>query len=179
MKATVLFFALCLSNAVHGQESSAKPRPSPLAIAAARYKDTYCKLTYSQPSKRGREVFGKLVPFDQVWRTGADEATELTVTRDLKINGADLKAGTYSVFTIPGKDRWTIIINGDLGLWGAYNYNPKTDVMRIDVPTTTDTEMVYETFTMWIDQKNDKADWQMAWDRTKVIVPIQFLEPKL
>src|SRR5882757_6280278 len=80
------------------QESDG-PRLSPLALVTARYKDTYLKIVYSQPQKKGREVFGKLVPYGQVWRTGANEATEITVTRDIIINALPLKAGTYSLFT--------------------------------------------------------------------------------
>lgn len=168
---------LLFSLTVFAQEA-VKPRPSPLAIVSARYKDTYLKITYSQPCKRDREVFGQLVPFNQVWRTGANEATEMTITQDLKINGTDLKAGNYSIFTIPEKDKWTIIFNSDLGLWGAYNYNTKMDVLKFDVPVVSLTDVVYESFTIIIDQKNDKADLLMAWDKTKVIIPIQFLEPK-
>jgi hypothetical protein len=173
------FFALylLLPLTIYGQEAI-KPRPSPMAVVTCRYKDSYFKITYCQPHKQGREVFGKLVPYGQVWRTGANEATEITITRDLKLNGSDLKAGTYSVFTIPEKDKWTIIVNADLGQWGAYNYNPKTDVLRFDVPALTLADVVYEPFSMWIDQKNDKAEWMMAWDKTKVAIPIQFLEPK-
>ena len=89
----VLFF--CLATDILAQEAVG-PRPSPLAIAAVRYKDEYIKITYSQPQKRGREIFGKLVPFDEVWRTGANEATELTTTKNIQINGTLLKAGTYS-----------------------------------------------------------------------------------
>src|SRR5690349_22400199 len=102
-------------------------RPSPTAIVSSRYKDTYVKITYCQPRKRGREIFGKLVPFGEVWRTGANEATEITLTKDLFVKGTLLPAGTYSVFTIPGKEFWTIIFNKDLGLWGSYNYNIKSD----------------------------------------------------
>src|SRR5688572_31274397 len=112
---SLMFFCIMHS---HGQEA-VKPRPSPLAIAAIRYKDAYIKVTYSQPLKRGREIFGKVVPFDQVWRTGANEATEITTTKNIQINGTLLKAGTYSLFTIPQKEKWTIIINSELGLWGA------------------------------------------------------------
>lgn len=154
------------------------PRPSPLAVASTRYKDTYIKITYSQPHKRGREVFGKLVPYDRVWRTGANEATEITLTRDIKINGSELKAGTYSVFTIPGKETWLVIFNADLGMWGDYNYNSKMDVLKVDVPATQLTDVVYEPFTIWLDPKNDKADLCLAWDKTKVILSIQFTEPK-
>ena len=115
----------------------------------------------------------------KVWRTGANEATELTLTRDIKINEMTLKAGTYSIFTIPAIEKWTIIFNSDLGMWDSYNYNPKMDVLKFEAPVTILKDVVYEPFTIWIDQKNDKADLQMAWDKTKVTLPLQFLEPKL
>jgi hypothetical protein len=178
MKIIGWLLLLLIPLAVSGQEAI-MPRPSPVAIVTARFKDTYLKITYSQPSKRNRPVFGALVPYDAVWRTGANEATELTVTRDCKFNGSNLKAGTYSLFTIPRPDRWTIIINADLGLWGSYNYNEKQDVLRIEVPTEPVTDAVFESFTIQLIQKNDKADLCFVWDRTKVIVPIQFQDPKL
>ena len=156
-----------------------KPRTSPLAMVTAHFKSTYLKITYSQPQKNSREIFGKLVPFDQVWCTGANEATEITVTNDILIHGASLKAGTYSLFTIPGKEKWTIILNSDLGLWGAYNYNPKTDVMRFDVPSEPIPEnVVFEPFTIRVDQKTDTAELFLLWDKTQVSFPIQFIEPK-
>ncbi len=154
-------------------------RHSPLAIATARYKDTYLKIIYSQPQKRGREIFDKLVPFDLVWRTGANEATEATITKDIVVNKILLKAGTYSLFTIPGKEKWTIIFNSDLGLWGAYNYNQKMDVLRFDVtPKLISTDLVYEPFTIRIDQKTDTAELFLLWDKTQVSFNIQFIEPK-
>lgn len=153
-------------------------RPSPTAITAARYKDTYVKITYCQPQKRGREVFGKLVPFGEVWRTGANEATEITLTRDLFINGTLLPAGTYSLFTIPALDKWIVIINKDLGLWGAYNYNIKQDVLRFSVPVVQLGPEVFESFTIQFDQRNSVADLLLLWDKTKISIPIQFIEPK-
>jgi hypothetical protein len=174
---TGLFLCVLLTSLTAMAQDAAKPRPSPLAIVSSRYKDTYLKVTYSQPHKRGRSIFGGLVPYGQVWRTGANEATEITVTRDIKINGVDLKAGSYSLFTIPQKDTWTIILNSELGLWGAYNYNSKLDVLRFDLPVTPVTEFVYEAFTILIDPRNARADLILAWDRSKVIVPIQFQEP--
>jgi len=153
-------------------------RPSPTAITAVRYKDTYVKITYCQPRKRGREVFGKLVPFGEVWRTGANEATEITLTKDIFIKGTLLAAGTYSLFTIPGKDNWIIILNKDVGLWGAYNYNMKQDVFRFGVPVEQLTSEVYEAFTIQIDQRNNVADLLLLWDKTKISIPIQFIEPK-
>jgi Protein of unknown function (DUF2911) len=168
-----LLFLCAATSCTFGQEAI-KSRPSPLAISAIRYKDAYIKITYSQPQKNGREIFGKLVPYDQVWRTGANEATELTTTKNIQINGTLLKAGTYSLFTIPQKDSWTIIINSEVGLWGAYNYNSKLDVMRFNItPSTTDT--VYEAFTMQFDHRNEVADLLLYWDRTKISIPIKFI----
>lgn len=155
-------------------QETPKPRPSPLAIATSRYKDTYVKITYSQPRKNGREIFGSLVPFDKVWRTGANEATEITCTRDILINGVLLKTGTYSLFTIPSPIKWTIIVNSDVGLWGSYNYNNKKDVFRFDVPVQSQEELV-ESFTIQLDQRNDSADLLLIWDKTKVSIPIKFL----
>jgi hypothetical protein len=165
--------ASILTFAVEAQEAL-PPRSSPLSVISMRYKDAYVKVVYSQPHKRGREIFGKLVPFGEVWRTGANEATEITLTKDLLVNNQVLKAGTYSLFTIPEKDKWTIIVNSDTGLWGAYNYNPKVDVMRFDVPVKAVTNVIYEPFTLQFDQKNELAELLMLWDNVKVSVPLKF-----
>src|SRR5688572_17670634 len=131
-----------------------KTRPSPLALTNMRFKDAYVKITYSQPQKKGREIFGKLVPYGQVWRTGANEATEITLTRDILVNNQPLRAGTYSIFTIPEQDKWTIIFNSDVGLWGSYNYNSALDVLKIEAPVSLTNEAL-EAFTMIFDQKNE------------------------
>lgn len=174
---TGLLICLLLASLASGAQDAVKPRPSPMAVVSSRYKDTYIKIVYSQPHKRGRAIFGGVVPYGQVWRTGANEATEMTITRDIKINGTDLKAGTYSLFTIPGKENWTIILNRELGLWGSYNYNAKMDALRFDVPALGVSEFVYEAFTILIDPRSANADLVLAWDRTKVLIPIQFQEP--
>ena len=167
------FFFAATSIDVCAQEA-VKQRPSPLAIAAIRYKDAYIKITYSQPVKRAREIFGKLVPYNEVWRTGANEATEITTTKNIQINGTLLKAGTYSIFTIPQKDKWTIIINSEVGLWGAYNYNSKLDVMRFDVPVM-QSDVVYESFTMEFNHRNEVADLLLYWDKIKISIPVKFI----
>jgi hypothetical protein len=173
----VTLFFLVAANSF--AQEALSPRPSPLSVITARYKDTYLKITYSQPHKKGRTVFGSLVPYGQVWRTGANEATEMTITKDIFINGQLLPAGTYSIFTIPEKEKWTIIINKEPGLWGSYNYNPKMDAFRFDTTIQPDQSVVYEPFTIIIDQKNNKADLILLWDKTKVSFPIEFIEPKL
>lgn len=162
---------------INGQDQ-VSVRPSPLAITSAKYKDVYLKIVYSQPQKKGREIFGSLVPYGQIWRTGANEATEITITKDIFVNGKLLAAGTYSLFTIPDKTKWTIVINKELGLWGSYNYNVKMDVMRFDVPAQAITTSIIEGFTIMIDQKNNKSEISLQWDKTKVAFPVDFIEPK-
>lgn len=168
--------ALLVIAGIHSfaQESN-KKRSSPLAIVSMKYKDAYLKITYSQPQKRGREIFGQLVPFGQVWRTGANEATEITLTKNIQINGFLLKAGTYSIFTIPEKEKWTIIINTEVGLWGAYNYNSKLDQIRFTLPVQILSGELYESFTIQLDQRNEVADLNLFWDRTKISIPIKFI----
>lgn len=181
MKQRLTFIALMLlANAWPASAQNALPtRPSPLAVASCRYKDTYIKMVYSQPHKRGREIFGKLVPFGQVWRTGANEATEVTLTREVFVQGSLLQPGTYSLFTIPGEEKWTIIFNKDVGLWGAYNYNPAMDVLRFDVmPQPIAPPTVWEPFTIQIEQRNNKAQVHLLWDRTQVTFSLDFIEPK-
>lgn len=166
-----LLFAASLS--AEAQEVL-KLRPSPLAIAAIRYQDHYLKIVYSQPQKKNREIFGNLVPFGKVWRTGANEATEITTIKDVLVNDVILKAGTYSLLSIPEKDKWTIIINTDLGMWGAYNYNSKKDLWRFDVPVQT-ADKTYEPFTISFAQRNEVADLLMMWDNIMISIPIRFI----
>jgi hypothetical protein len=177
-KGALLLLSVITCSTALAQEAQ-KPRVSPLAVVSVRYKESYVKIVYSQPQKKGREIFGKLVPYDQVWRTGANEATEVTITKDILINKLPLKAGTYSLFAIPGKEKWKIILNNDLGMWGSYNYNPKMDALTFEVPSQTIPDnVVYEPFTILINQKTDTADVVLLWDRTQVSFPIQFIDPK-
>lgn len=124
---------------------------------------------YNAPSKKGREIFGDLVPFDKVWRTGANDATTVTFKKDVTFGGAKVKAGTYSLFTIPGEKEWTVILNTVAKQWGAYDYDAKKNVAEVKVkPMTGETEM--ELFTIMA------ADNQIsiAWDMTMVHIPLKF-----
>ncbi len=167
-------FVLLITLSSFAQEAII-PRPSPLSVITMKYKDSYIKITYSQPHKNGRTIFGSLVPYGQVWRMGANEATEMTLTKDIQINGTLLKAGTYTIYSIPQKDHWRIIINSEVGLWGSYNYNNKFDVMQFDVPVQLMTGLIYEPFTMSFDQKNELANLLMMWDNVKVTIPVKFI----
>jgi len=169
----ILLLFLFTPTVVAAQEML-KLRPSPLAIASVRYQDHYVKITYSQPQKKNRQIFGALVPYGAVWRTGANEATEITTTKDITLNNVLLKAGTYSLFSIPNKESWTIIINTDVGLWGAYNYNPKKDLLRFEVPVQSN-DKDYDAFTISFDHRNEVADLLIMWNKVKVSIPVKFI----
>ena len=169
----VIVLLLAGMPAVNGQ-SALHPQPSPTSITTLKYEKTYVKITYCRPHKRGRTVFGGMIPFGKVWRTGANEATEITVTHDIKMAGKRLPAGTYTLFTIPYSDRWTIIVNSVLGQWGAYEYDSRYNVLKFEVPVTT-TNIHYEPFTIEFEQKERSTNLVMQWDLTRVAIPIQFM----
>ena len=160
------------AGAATAQVITPKARVSQMGLATYKTDDAYLKIHYGQPYKKGRTIFGTLVPFGQVWRTGANEATELTTTTDLMLGGKLLKAGTYAIYSIPRADRWTIIFNGDLGAWGAYEYDAKKDVLRFDVPVSSTPE-THEAFTVKLEGEGDRANVQMMWDQTMVTIPVQ------
>jgi len=155
----------------------AKAPVSPMQMAAKKLDDTtYVKVTYHSPRlqdpKTGekRTIFGKLVPYGEVWRLGANAATELTTTGDIELAGKRLPAGTYALFTIPQADKWTLIVNKDVGQWGAYKYNKDLDVLRVDVPATKSPD-TYEAFTIAFDEKGTALSF--SWENTQVSVPVR------
>lgn len=140
-----------------------KKTKSPAAKAEGQVGEATITIDYFQPSARGRKIMGGLVPYGQVWRTGANNATVFTVDKDVKIEGQDLPAGKYSLFTIPDKDEWTIIFNEKADQWGAFNYNPEDDVLRVKVPAEQTGEFI-ETFN--IDVENNQV--VLGWENTQV-----------
>jgi len=150
-------------------------RKSPIVISSIIHNDTYIKIVYGQPYKRGRDIFGGLEPYGEVWRTGANEATEITITQDIKMNGHRVDAGTYTLFTIPQPDNWTVILNEQLGQWGAFNYDEQYDYLRFDVPSR-ETERVVEALTIAFDEVADnQTTLSIAWDDTRIEIPIEFI----
>lgn len=155
----------------------AKAPVSPMQMATKKLDDTtYVKVTYHSPriqdpkTAQKRVIFGKLVPYGEVWRLGANSATELTTTGDLELAGKKLPAGTYSLFAIPQADKWTLIVNKDVGEWGAYKYNKDNDVLRVDVPATKSAD-TYEAFTIAFDEKGTALNF--SWENTQVSVPVR------
>lgn len=132
------------------------------------------RVTYSRPAKNGREVFVKLAPYNEVWRTGANESAEIKFYRDVTIQGNAVKAGTYSLFTIPNATEWTIIINTDLDFWGAYSYEKSHDVLRVNVPVKKSDEVIENFSIKFRKGKDNETIMMMGWDTTIVEVPISF-----
>lgn len=149
------------------------PAPSPLAKFSQKVGLTDVSIEYSRPSMKGRKVYGDLVPFGALWRTGANMATKFTFSDDVKIGGKDLKAGTYALFTIPGKDEWTVIFNTNYNQGGTGNYKESEDVLRIKVqPVTMD--VTVETFMILLDNvKANSALINIVWENTVVPVPLE------
>jgi len=132
------------------------------------------RVTYSRPTKNGREVFGKLIPYGKVWRTGANEATEIKFYQDATIQGKKVKAGTYTLFTIPGASEWTIILNSDMDHWGAYSYNEASDVLRVNVPAKKSDEVIEVFSIQFAKGITNNTVMSLGWDNTVVDVPISF-----
>lgn len=130
-----LFTAFSTTNAIAQKFPSIDKSPHDISYYRAdRNAPPTMKIVYGRPLKNGRTIFGGIIPYDKVWRTGANEATEITFYKDVVFGGQAVKAGTYSLFTIPGKKEWTFILNKDLDIWGAYSYKEDLDVARVVVP---------------------------------------------
>lgn len=145
---------------------------SPQDIAELKNNDLTIKVVYCQPSAKDRVVFGKVVPYGKVWRTGANQATEITFSQDVKLGDKSIKAGTYTLFTIPTPEKWTIILNSVLGQWGAFFYDESKDVIRTEVKPTQNESNV-EKFKITLQKNENAVDLVMVWAKTKVSVPIE------
>ncbi|WP_400191500.1 DUF2911 domain-containing protein [Hymenobacter sp. B81] len=171
----LLLFAACLLGpalpAARAQQLSL-PAMSPAVHLRQAFSTTYIDLKYSRPSKRGREVFGKLEPYGKVWRTGANSSTRIKFGEEVKLAGQVVPAGTYALFTIPDAKEWTVILNKDTSQWGAYDYKPALDLLRVKVKPTALATAV-ETFSLTLENlQPEAADLVMRWDKTQLSVPI-------
>jgi hypothetical protein len=143
------------------------PSPSPVSTVKQRVGLTDIEIVYSRPSTRGRPIFGGLVPYGQVWRTGANASTTISFSTAVKLNGEEIPAGKYSLFTIPGEDEWTVIINKDTKS-SPFAYNASNDVVRITAPAVNLAENI-ETFAIMINAiRDDSARIDLIWEHTAV-----------
>ncbi len=192
-KIPILIVALlCFAAAdlARAQDLHPSRRPSPIGIARTHIGDTYVKVTYGRPYVRDRQVFGTntdstefLTPYNEIWRTGANEATEITTTGPLSIAGNTLDTGTYSIFTEPGPTEWIIHFSPHLGLDGTGNFNAETqvftevfdpdqDILVITVPSGMLEEAV-DQLTMVFEEVDGGAHLVLTWEKTEVRIPIR------
>ena len=149
------------------------PAPSPTATLTQKVGLTEVTINYSRPSMKGRKIYGDLVPFGKLWRTGANMATKLTFADDVKIGGKDLAAGTYALFTIPRKDEWTIIFNNNYNQGGTGNYKESEDALRITT-TPIQIEGTIETFMINLEGVTpNSAMIELGWENTIVHIPLE------
>jgi Protein of unknown function (DUF2911) len=163
---TVLLIGI-LSITSYSQKKE-EVRISPKALVEQTVGYTEVKIEYSRPGVKGRTIWGNLVPFNAVWRAGANEATKITFSTDVKIDGKKLKAGSYGFFAIPGQKTWTLIFNKVADQWGAFEYNDVEDALRVEV-TPMQNNCWQEWLAYTISKTSDKkAVVMIEWEKIKV-----------
>jgi hypothetical protein len=171
--ATVAFaFTMLISFNANAQKfADLDKSPMDMASFPTDYKDAakIAKVIYSRPQLKGR-ILSELAPNGKVWRTGANEAAEITLYKDMSLGQSKIKAGTYTLYSIPEKDSYTIIINKDLNVWGAYFYKEENDVARLSVPVTEANESL-ESFSMVFTKADSGIVLNMGWDKMRIAVP--------
>ena len=163
-----------LAFAAPAQEGGLQmPAASPPALVREQVGLTTIEIEYSRPGVKGRDIFGGLIPYDAVWRTGANAATKITFSGDVSFGGEPVSAGTYALFTIPGEKEWTVILNEVAGQWGSYAYDANGDVARVQAKVDTLAESV-ETMSIGLQNlRDDSGGLAITWDKTRVVVPVQ------
>lgn len=161
---------VCTLSAL-GQQNK-NNRPSPAAQAQCKFSDGKTITTdYSSPRAKGRKIFGGLVPYGEVWRTGANDATTFVTTANLTVEGKDVLAGSYTIFTIPAQDKWTLIISKHTGEWGIpYKYQSE-ELMRVPMQTSSTSGPV-ENFTINYQQNGGNCTLQMSWENTQAAITL-------
>jgi hypothetical protein len=164
----------------HFVEDIFSKRLSPKDTVEFKLNDLKLEVFYNRPSKKGREVFGALVPYGKVWRTGANEATTFETNKNLMIDGIYVPSGKYSLWTVPNDSTWKVMLNTKQYRWGVDEqmqplWDPNYDLLEIEVPVET-LDKVVEQFTIAFDNSTDDLKLTMAWDKTKIAVPLVILK---
>lgn len=160
--------AMILQVSILNAQDDKSKRPSPPAQVKATVGKTNITIDYSQPAVKGREIGVDLAPYGKVWRTGANEASTFEVSTDVKVEGKDLKAGKYGLFTIPGENEWIIIFNSVPDQWGSFSYDKSKDVLRVSVKPSKTSEST-ERFTISI---KSSGQVEMKWGKHQVIFEV-------
>lgn len=186
MKIFILSAFILLAQVSYAQNENQVPPLDQSQLDVSYFPVNYCilkiqnkatappvmRVIYSRPHKNGRLIFGGLVEFGDVWRVGANEATEVEFFRNVKIANKTIRKGRYTLYAIPAPEKWTIIINSETDTWGAFKYNSSKDVLRTSVPVYKND--VTENMSIYFSPANFGAAMNILWDDAKVSVPISF-----
>jgi len=172
MVAAILFgMAMCAPAQMQMSQDKSK-RPSPPASAECKFSDgKTVKIDYSSPRAKGRKIFGGVVPYGEVWRTGANEATTLVTSTNLNVGGKDVPAGSYTIFTVPKSDGWTLVISKKTGEWGTDYAGEKEDLVRVPMSVSATSGPV-ENFTIGFEAGGRKCSLHMEWENTRAKVEV-------
>ncbi len=172
MKKLVFLLSACLLTLATQAQTIKTPAPSPTQTIKQDFALSSIEVVYSRPNIKGRSVFGDLVPFGKLWRTGANAATKLTFGEDVSVGGVAVKAGTYVLYTIPNKDEWEVILNKGLSNWGIDGYKAEDNVASFKVkPSNLPTTV--ETFTILLANVTaSSAEVVVQWDKTQIAIPV-------
>jgi Protein of unknown function (DUF2911) len=175
--AVSLFAVASLASAQMNMSDDKSKRPSPPASAACKFSDgKTIKIDYSSPRAKGRKIFGEasekaLVPYGQIWRTGANEATTFVTDTNVTVGGKPVPAGSYTIFTVPKADAWSLAISKKTGEWGTDYPGEKEDLVRVPM-SVSKTSAPVENFTIAFDQAGGKCTLRMEWENTRSSVDI-------
>ena len=173
LRSLALGAALLVTGAETAAQDLAFPAASPPALVRDQVGLTTVEIEYARPGVKGRKIFGGLVPYDEVWRTGANAATRISFSTDVFLAGKKVPAGSYALFTIPAEDEWAIILNEAPEQWGSYARDPNKDVVVVSAPNETLPETV-ETMRLGLEHIRDgSAHLTLAWENTRVRVGLE------
>ncbi len=168
-----------LALAALAPTAAAQPRlpfPSPAASVSQEIGTSRVTLEYHRPAVRGRAIWGALVPYGETWRLGANEATTLTLSHDGKVAGHDVPAGTYALFAVPARERWTLVLNRKAEQWGAYFHDPKEDLLRFEVVPATAPHAEWMTFALdAVEPGTVRVSW--SWEKLTFSFPVELDVP--
>ena len=184
MKSTkILFVLLIVSTSIFAQQKPTEldkspmdmsywPNTYPILKLSGKVKETpIARVIYGRPQKNSRVIFDGIVKYNEMWRLGANEATEIEFLKPVKINNKAILKGRYTLYCIPNENKWTLVVSKDNYCWGNYSYNPKNDVIRVDVKVEKNTETI-EAFTAYFDETKTGANLVFMWDDVKTQLPI-------
>lgn len=168
----ILILVLIVSNLIAQENEYPYPSLSPKGNISQIVGNTIIGIEYERPSVRKRQIFGEIVPWNKVWRTGAGSSTKISFDKDVKVGGQNIDAGKYSLFTIPNPTEWIIILNKDTTLYGSYDYDYKKDIARF-VTIPVESNRFYETFNFDIEILPNNAKIYISWANVQVSFDIE------